>query len=254
MTGMAFVRWLGPLGGAEGRFATASRKLTQENPRAFVVPTLVWLVVNALFATRFVALGSGVLHPISSPSGAVAGLYTGVALLLLLMGTGQWFALGWIARWRLARLRAHGMSLAPEPAVLTMTPGIWVSLTAAHVVAAVLLIMRMANLRLGGLAFARLMLIPGIILAFSAMIQALAAYYRQPFMMFWRTIAWPVAILLIPMFGVIAMISFARYKEQVRAHILARESLPYTTHLPVARPHHHIGLARSARRDAATAH
>lgn len=80
----------------------------------------------------------------------------------------------------------------------------------------------------------------------------MVAYYRQPFMMFWQTIAWPVAILVVLILGVIAMISFERYKEQVRAHIVA-QGLPYTAHLPVLRPHRHAGLAQSARSDAATA-
>ena len=266
MKELAFVRWLGPLGGADGRFATASRKLAQENPRAFVVPTLVWLVVNALLATYLVASVHGVTqklvaasmpnaqYALETPSGYIGGLYTGIAVLLLLMGAVQWFVLGWMARWRLVRLRARGIPLPLEPGVLTMTPGIWAALTAAHVVAAALLIIQGFDLHFGGLVFARHMVLLGIILAFSALIQALAAYYRQPFMVFWRTMTFPVAALLILMFGVIAIISLERYKEEARARFLIQEGLPYAARVPGSQPHYHAGLARSARPDAATDH
>ena len=42
---------------------------------------------------------------------------------------------------------------------------------------------------MAGLVFARHMVPIEAIIAFSAVIQALAAYYRQPFLVLWRTVA-----------------------------------------------------------------
>ncbi len=224
---MAFslARWVGPLGSAEGRLATASRELTQKNPRAFVVPTLLWVFVNACLATKLVASVPGIPHPHSPLPGYDAGFYSAMVLVLMAMGIIQWIGLGWIIRWRLARLRRRDVTFSPEPGVYTLTPGIWAALTAAHGVAALLLLLQIINLHMAGLVFARHVVPIGVVIVFVAVIQALAAYYRQPFLVLCRTIAFPVAALVIAFLGVIAMVSFHRYQDTIRAQTLAREGL-----------------------------
>lgn len=224
---MAFslARWVGPLGSAEGRLATASRELTQKNPRAFVVPTLLWVFVNACLAAKLVASVPGIPRPHSPLSGYDAGFYGAMVLILMAIGFIQWIGLGWIIRWRLARLRRRYVTLSPEPVVYTLTPGIWAALTAVHGVAALLFLLQIINLHMAGLVFARHMVPIGVIIALSVVIQALAAYYRQPFLVLWRTVILPVAALVIAFLSVIAIVSFHRYQDQMRAQALAREGL-----------------------------
>ena len=224
---MAFslARWVGPLGSPEGRLATAARELTQKNPRAFVVPTLLWVFVNACLAAKLVVSVPGVSRPHSPLPGYDALFYGAMVLVLRATGIIQWMGLGWIIRWRLARLRRRDVTLSPEPGVYTLTPGIWAALTAALGIAALLLLIQILSLRMAGLVFARHMVPIEAIIAFSAVIQALAAYYRQPFLVLWRTVVFPVAALVIAFLSVIAIVSFHRYQDQVRAQAQARESL-----------------------------
>ncbi|MHB8254803.1 MAG: hypothetical protein ACYDEV_14170 [Acidiferrobacter sp.] len=224
---MAFslARWIGPFGSAEGRLATVSRELTQKNPRAFVAPTLLWVFVNACLAAKLVASALDIQHPHSPLPGYDAGFYSVMVLVLMAMGIIQWIGLGWIIRWRLARLRRRDVTLSPEPAVYTLTPGIWAALTAAHGVAALLLLLQIMNLHMAGIVFARHVVLIGVVIVFVAVVQALAAYYRQPFLVLWRTIAFPVVVLIIAFLGAIAMVSFHRYQDQLRAQALAREGL-----------------------------
>ncbi|WP_298138349.1 hypothetical protein [Acidiferrobacter sp.] len=241
---MPIARWLGPLGGEESRLAQASRALAAQNPRAFVAPLFLWIFLNANLAALAVLSLPTLPIPLPKPPvpGTRAGVYTALDLTLmvffLIAGVALSFGLGWIIRWRFWHLRSLGAMEDSEPRVLTLTPGTWAAFVAVQPITAALLVIqilnnRMANAVLGPIGHHTLIL--GGFTTFWVAIRALAAYYRRPFLLFWRSIGFPAVGLIILVLGVFIAHEFELYREQMRTRFLAQESLAPQTSRPAPR-------------------